>query len=153
MSIFVMSDPHNLKFIGSILEEMLENVPRDNANVKVLKKAKKPTKKLRSPSPVLQEESESRTIIGVEEDDTIIHEEEDTATTLEPTPTEPIPNVSSPPSSIVPTFDSFGKIRKEPFLNLSIAPQSPPIIPPNSPMPSSPTTSTILSYSLLLYHQ
>ncbi|CAI9263690.1 unnamed protein product [Lactuca saligna] len=161
-STFVMLDPRNFNFIGSILVDMLERVPLDNSIQQAKtswkkegksylfrkrqgsKKDKKPTKKPRSPSPVFQEESESRIVMEVQEDNTIRHEkeEQDTTSTLKPTPIEHILKVSSPPSSIVPTSNIFWNILKEPFLNLSITPSSPLVIPSTLPMSSSPTTST-----------
>lgn len=165
-STFVMSDPKNFDFVGSILIKMLKKVPLDNAivrdyrklissgvrpmpiehrklidecnklkrggkrkakaapseSVRVLKKTKKPTKKLRSPSPVFQEELEEQTVTEVQEDDILRNEEEDTIAISRPAPTDNIPKVSSAPTSSVPNSDIFGSIPKEPFLNLSTTP-------------------------------
>lgn len=182
MSTFIMSDPHNFNFIGSVPVEMLEKVPIDNAilrecqklpssgvcpmpadlrklidesnkpkcggkrkekvspseRVRVTKKTNKPTNKLRSPSPDIQEESDERTLTEPQEDDTLQNEEEDTTATLEPTLTKNILKVSSPPYSSIPTSNIFYTILQEPFLNLTTTPPPPPVTPPTSP-----TASTI----------
>ncbi|CAI9303851.1 unnamed protein product [Lactuca saligna] len=74
-------------------------------SVRVPKNTMKPAKKPRSLSTIFQEESEKRTRTEVHDNDTLRNEEEDTTSTLKPTPTESILKVSSPPSSSIPTFD------------------------------------------------
>lgn len=56
-------------------------------SIRVPKKTKKLGKKPRSPSLLFQEELESQIVMEVQEDDTLKHEEEETAATMEPTPT------------------------------------------------------------------
>lgn len=97
--------------------------------VKDPQKIKKPSKKPRSPSPIAQEDLESRTILERREDATIQHVEEDIAATLEPTPTQLIMKESSPIPSFVPPTDDF-KI--------------------NTPPPSSITTIILISTIPLL---
>lgn len=75
--------------------------------VKDPQKIKKPSKKPRSPSPIAQEDPESRTILEKREDATIQHVEEDTAATLELTPTQLIMKESSPIPTFVPPTDDF----------------------------------------------
>lgn len=49
--------------------------------VKIPMKIMKPTKKPRSPSRVAQEDSNSRTVLEVQEDAIVMHEEDDTTAT------------------------------------------------------------------------
>lgn len=107
--------------------------------IKAPKKTKKQAKKLRSPSLEIQEDSESRTLIEVRDEDTIRNEEEDTATTSEPNPTRQIPKVSTLPSSSIPTSDIFNTNIQDPFMNLTITPPPPPPVTP----PTTPITLTI----------
>ncbi|CAI9302899.1 unnamed protein product [Lactuca saligna] len=121
-------------------------------SVKVTKKTKKPVPKLRSPSPVLQEESKERTVTEVQEDNTLRSDEEDTAHS-EPATIETLLKVSSHPSSSLTESDIFDNIMNEPFLNLAIPLPPPPFNLPSSQMTSSPITSSILMSSTLLYHK
>ncbi|KAI3701012.1 hypothetical protein L2E82_45654 [Cichorium intybus] len=85
---FVMTDPKNFDFVGSIPKEMLER-PR-----------KKP-KKTRSLTLVIEEKEESkeRTRSEIPKDDTIYNEEEDTASKIPPSETHGQDPHSSKPSN------------------------------------------------------
>lgn len=71
------------------------------------KKVKKPVRKPRSPTPNVQDDSDSQTNSDFRRDDTIQHETDDTSTTSEPQTSTPILKVSTPPSSSMPFSDSF----------------------------------------------
>ena len=70
------------------------------------KKIKKQARKPRSPSLVVQEDSESRTHTDIQED-SIWNGVDDTTATSEPPTTAPIPKVSTPPTYSPPFFDFF----------------------------------------------
>ncbi|CAI9271438.1 unnamed protein product [Lactuca saligna] len=60
-------------------------------SIKFPKRAKKPVQIPRSPSLIIQEESEEKTVTEVQEDNTLRNEEDDTTETSEPATTENIP--------------------------------------------------------------
>lgn len=184
---FMMSDPKNFVFIGLIPEEILENVPLDNAivrvyhklpsfgvrpmpadirqlidesnkmkrggkrkanvdpyeSVKAPKKMRKPAKKPRSPSLIIQEDSEERTVTKGQEDNTLRNEEEDTAATSERIPTETISKVSSSTPSSIHSSDTFNTILQESILNLTTTPPPTLVTPPTSPITSKIPISSI----------
>lgn len=100
-----------------------------------LKKIKKQAHKPRSPSPIAQEASKSRTQSDVQKNDSVKHQVEDTEATSEPlvsepTPTEPIPKVSSPISTSVPLQDEFSQVPTPPS-----SPVTTPILITIAPIP------------------
>nr|KAJ0184447.1 hypothetical protein LSAT_V11C900494330 [Lactuca sativa] len=150
---FVMSDPRNFAFVGSIPEVMLEKVPVNNDIIRAYrklpssgvrsKKFKKPVPKPRSPSLVVQDDSEERIETKVQRDNVLRNDEEDTTYTSEPPTLKMFVKVSSPPSSSIPESDIFDTIMKEPFLSLTTPPPPSPFNPPILSMTTSPLTTSL----------
>ncbi|CAI9303698.1 unnamed protein product [Lactuca saligna] len=109
----------------------------------VSKKYKNLVQKSRSPSLVIQDDSDERTKSEVHGDNVFQNNEEDTSHTFEPPTFEMLVKVSSPPSSSILQSNIFYSIMKEPFINLTTRPCPPPFNPPTLLMNTSPLTTSI----------
>nr|KAJ0206901.1 hypothetical protein LSAT_V11C500287920 [Lactuca sativa] len=131
---FVMSDPRNFKFVGSIPDVMLEKVPLDNAIIKDYRKL--PSFGAR-PIPgelqkIIDEERRKRKAKAATSENIKLPKKAK----------KPVQKPRSP-SPVIQEESKERTITENPFLNLTTSPPSPPFTPPTSQMTSSPIISKI----------